>query len=246
MKRFYKEVSIRPETDGFSILLDNMPVRTPGRALLTVPTQALADRIAEEWRSQGEEVDPRGMRFTGMANAAIDRIAPDPAPYIADIARYAESDLFCYRALEPEPLVARQVAAWNPLLDWAERLYDVQFEITQGIIPVTQAEATLSRLGAAVAKYPAFVLAPLSILTTLGGSLVASLAIAEGHQSAAKLWPAVVLDELWQEEMWGADSDARKARAFHEQEWMDAAEFLRLVIDNDKPHPNVSPQGEGG
>lgn len=231
MKRFYKNVrTVAAEDGGFTILLDDRPVRTPGRALLAVPTEALAERIAQEWCDQGEEIDPRAMRFTGMANAAIDRIAPDPAPYIADIARYAESDLFCYRALEPEPLVTRQVAAWNPLLDWAERLYDVQFEITQGIIPVAQAEATLARLGDAVAKYPAFILTPLSILTSLGGSLVAALAIAEGHKSAEALWPAVALDELWQEEMWGADSDAQKARAFHKQEWMDAAEFLRLVL----------------
>lgn len=232
MKRFYKDVRVTAADEGgFTILLDDRPVRTPGRALLAVPTEALANRIAEEWRNQGEDIDPRAMRFTGMANAAIDRIAPDPQAYIADIARYAESDLFCYRALEPEPLVARQVAAWNPLLDWAERVYDVQFEITQGVLPVAQSEATLARLAAAVAQYPAFVLAPLSILTTLGGSLVASLAIAQGHKSADDLWHAVTLDELWQEEMWGADVDAVKARAFHEQEWMDAAAFLRLVLD---------------
>lgn len=229
MKRFYKQVAIRTSDGGWDILLDDRPVKTPGRNALALPGEALAARIADEWREQGEDIDPIKMRFTGMANAAIDRIAPDPASYIADIARYAETDLLCYRALEPPPLVARQVAAWNPLLDWAEQRYDVQFEITQGVVPVTQPEETRSRLHDAVAQYSAFQLAPLSILTTIGGSLVTSLAMAEGYKDAATLWPVVTLDELWQEEMWGTDSDAQAARAYHEQEWMDAAAFLELV-----------------
>lgn len=229
MKRFYENVTVSRDDNGWNILLDDRLVRTPGKAALAVPTEALANRIAQEWREQGETIDPRAMRFTGLANAAIDRIAPDPAPYIADIARYAESDLLCYRAIEPEPLVARQIAAWNPLLNWAEGRYGVEFVVTQGIVPVDQAEATLIQLEKAVSSLDAFHLAPLSILTTMSGSLVAALAIVEGEQSAAKVWTAIALDELWQEEMWGADSDAQKARAFHEQEWTDAVEFLSLL-----------------
>ena len=229
MKRFYDTVSVTHDDAGWSILLDDRPVRTPGRAALAVPTETLADRIAQEWREQGETIDPRSMRFTGLANAAIDRIAPDPVPYITDIARYAESDLFCYRAIEPEPLVARQIATWNPLLDWAERRYEVEFIITQGIIPVNQPEMTLLRLTEAVSQYGAFHLAALSILTTIGGSLVGALAVTENHKSAADIWSAVSIDELWQEEMWGADADAQKARAFHQAEWNDAAEFLSLL-----------------
>lgn len=230
MKRFYANVTLAESDAGWQILLDERPVRTPGRALLVLPTATLAELVAAEWRAQGEHIDPRAMRFTGMANAAIDRIAPDPKPYVDDIARYAESDLLCYRALEPEPLVQRQIATWNPLLDWAERRYDVEFVITQGVAPVTQPEQTRARLHAAVAAYGPFALAPLAILTSLGGSLVASLALAEAHRTAAELWPAVTLDELWQEEMWGADAEAQKARAFHRQEWDDAAAFLAAAV----------------
>lgn len=229
MKRFYENVSVAHDENGWNILLDDRPVRTPGRAALAVPTEALANRIAQEWCDQGEVIEPRAMRFTGLANAAIDRIDPDPAPYIADIARYAESDLLCYRAVEPEPLVARQIAAWNPLLDWAEGKYGVEFSVTQGIVPINQPEATLLRLEQVVAQFDAFHLAPLSILTTISGSLVAALAITEGHKSAGEIWPVISIDELWQEEMWGTDIDAQKARAFHETEWNDAAEFLKLL-----------------
>ena len=122
MKRFYKDVTIVAESDGHAIRLDDRPVRTPARALLTLPTLALAQAVAEEWRAQGDTVDPASMPFTGLANAAIDHIVPNRAQFAAGIARYGESDLLCYRAHSPETLVARQAAAWDPLLDWARAL----------------------------------------------------------------------------------------------------------------------------
>src|SRR3546814_4994668 len=74
------------------------------------------------------------MPLTGLANAAIDRIAGGPASFAAGLARYGENDLLCYRAESPPDLVARQAASWDPLLDWARRRYDVHFEVTTGII----------------------------------------------------------------------------------------------------------------
>src|SRR3546814_14534605 len=70
------------------------------------------------------------MPLTGLANAAIDRIAGGPASLAAGLARYGENDLLCYRAESPPDLVARQAASWDPLLDWARRRYDVHFEVT--------------------------------------------------------------------------------------------------------------------
>ena len=115
MKRFYKQVSVE---DG-AILLDGRPVRTPARAPLVLSSPALADAVADEWRAQGEDIDPRSMPLTGLANAAIDRVAPDPAAFARPLAAYAESDLLCYRADAPEELVERQAGAWDPLLDCA-------------------------------------------------------------------------------------------------------------------------------
>src|SRR3546814_16307784 len=92
MKRFYTEAAAVPQDEGFGIALDGRPVRTPGRALLTAPTLALAERIAREWAEQGEKIEPRAMRFTGLANAAIDRIMPDPASFAAGIPVSSERD----------------------------------------------------------------------------------------------------------------------------------------------------------
>lgn len=228
MKRFYAEVTLLASDGSWQIALDGRPLRTPKRAALTLPTQAMADAIAAEWRAQGDVIAPATMPLTGLANAAIDIIAPDPSAFAAPLAAYGESDLLCYRAPEPD-LASAEAAAWNPLLDWAERRYGVEFTITTGIIHVAQAPATLAELRDALTAQPPFALAALSPIITIGGSLVVALALAEGVDSAAALWDIVTLDERWQEERWGEDADALAARLRKRDEWLMAADFLAAV-----------------
>lgn len=226
MKRFYEKVTV---TSGRGIALDGRPVRTPGRAALALPSDALAEAVAEEWRAQREAIDPRSMPLTGLANAAIDRVTADPAAFAAALANYAESDLLCYRAAEPAELVARQAAAWNPLLDWAARRYDVAFTVTAGIVHKPQPPETLARLGEAAAAREAFAVAGLSPLVTIAGSLIAALAVAERAFDAAIVWNAVTVDERWQAEKWGEDALAAEALEARRFEFMTAARFLDLL-----------------
>jgi chaperone required for assembly of F1-ATPase len=218
MKRFYQDAAVVAGESGFEIRLDGRPVRTPARAQLALPTHRLAEAVAEEWRAQGDVVDPRSMPFTGLANGAIDQIAPNRESFAAGIARYAESDLLCYRAEGPTELVGREAAAWDPLLDWAMARYDVAFRVTQGIIPVAQPDETLARLTAVVTAFDPFTLAGLSTLVTLSGSLVCGLAVVEGGHDADLIWTAAEIDEAWEVEQWGEDKEAaaRSAKRRHE------------------------------
>ncbi|RYE03405.1 MAG: ATPase [Sphingomonadales bacterium] len=225
MKRFWKNVGIE---DG-GIALDGKPVRTPGRAPLTLPTLALAEAVAEEWRAVEADVDPRAMPLTGLANAAIDLIAPDTASFAAGLAAYGESDLLYYRAELPAPLVERQVAAWDPLLDWARGRYDVHFETTAGVMHRAQPPATIARLAEATAAQSAFHLAGLSPVVTVSGSLVAALALLEGAADAETVWKAARIDEDWQTEMWGEDDLATRTRDSHHADFLAGARFLSLL-----------------
>lgn len=225
MKRFWKEVSV---ADG-EIRLDNRPVRTPGRTPLTAPSSALTEAIADEWRSVEGEIDPRAMPLTGLANAAIDRIAPDPAAFATGLAAYGESDLLCYRADAPAPLVARQQAAWGPLLDWARARYDVHLETTAGIIHRAQPPATIARLGEAIAACAPFELAGLSPIVTVTGSLVCGLALLEGAFDATTIWRAARIDDDWQAEHWGEDDLAARTRDAHRADFDAGARFLALL-----------------
>lgn len=226
MKRFWKHVTVEP---GNGIALDGKPVRTPGRAPLAMPTPQLAEAVAEEWRTVGETIDPHAMPLTGLANAAIDRIAPDTAAFAAGLAAYGESDLLYYRAEGPPPLVERQRAAWDPLLEWARGRYDVHFETTAGVMHRAQPTATVARLREAVAALDAFRLAGLSPLVTVSGSLIAALALLEGAADADTVWRAAQIDEDWQAEQWGEDELATRARDAHRADFDAGARFLGLL-----------------
>ncbi|RYY22180.1 MAG: ATPase, partial [Sphingomonadales bacterium] len=196
---------------------------------LLLPTPALAEAVAGEWRAVGEDIDPRAMPLTGLANAAIDRIATDTATFAAGLAAYGESDLLYYRAELPEPLVERQKAAWDPLLAWARGRYDVHFETATGVMHKAQPAATIARLAEAVAAQDAFHLAGLSPVVTVSGSLVAALALLEGASDAESVWKATRIDEDWQEEMWGEDDLATRTRDSHHADFMAGARFLSLL-----------------
>lgn len=226
MKRFYTAATVGA---GRSILLDGKPVRTPGRNDLAPPTDALAAAIADEWNGQGDRIDPRSMPLTGLANAAIDRIAPDPAAFARGLAAYGESDLLYYRAEGPASLVARQQECWDPILAWARQRYDVAFSLAAGVIHVPQPAETAARLADAAAGRDPFALAGLSPLVTISGSLIVALALAEGAIGLDEAWAAAALDERWQIETWGEDAEAVAALANRRRDFEAAARFLALL-----------------
>ena len=229
MKRFWKEVAVVGADGGWGIRLDDRPVRTPARAPLLLPTEKLAEAIADEWRSVESDVDPRAMPLTGLANAVIDRVAPERDAFSGGLARYAEADLACYRSDWPPELVERQRSTWDPLLAWARRRYDVDFSTTTGLMHVPQPQATIERLAHAVAALDAFRLAGLSPLVTIGGSLIAGLAVLEKAITAEAAWDAVSVDERWQLEQWGADSEAAAALENRKRDFTAAARFVELL-----------------
>ncbi|WP_294120019.1 ATP12 family protein [Sphingomonas sp.] len=229
MKRFWKAAEVVVAENGFGITLDCRSLKTPARADLAMPTRWLAEAIAAEWNECGESVDPRTMPLTGLANAAIDRITIDKDQFAAGFARYAEGDLLSYRAEGPKALVARQAESWDPLLAWARRRFDVDFACISGVMHAPQPEETVRKLGHAVAMLDPFQLAGLSPLVTIGGSLVAGLAVLEGMMPAEDVWEAVSLDDRWQLEQWGEDSEARAALDLRRRDFLAAARFLDLL-----------------
>lgn len=229
MKRFWKLAEAQPAADQWAILIDGRAVKTPGKSDLVVPTRALAEAIADEWNEVEGDIDPRAMPLTGIANAAIDYVAPAPAPFAAGLARYAESDLACYRTETPTGLAERQRDEWDRLLAWARRRFDVDFAVTTGLTHVEQPAATVERLRHAVAVLDPFHLAGLSTLVTIGGSLVAALGVLEGASTPEEAWEAVTVDDRWQLEQWGSDAEAEAALENRRSDFMTAARFLRLL-----------------
>jgi chaperone required for assembly of F1-ATPase len=232
MKRFWDVASVVREGSSFAVRLDGRPMRLPGGPVLTLESEALAAAIAVEWQEagggKGGTLRVEDVPLTRLAGTAQERVARDPKASIEALAKFAESDLLCYRAERPETLVARQAQLWQPWLDRAATMYGASFRVVQGVMPVTQKPESVAALRSAVAVHPPFVLAGLGILVPAMGSLVLGLAIAEGALDAREAFALAFLDELFQAEHWGEDREALAQRRSVEQDIILAARFIHL------------------
>jgi chaperone required for assembly of F1-ATPase len=227
-KRFWKEAQVDRVEGGFAVRLDGRPVRTPAKTPLVVPTAAMAEAIAAEWDAQVGVVKPLTMPVTRSANAALDKVAAQFAEVAGLIAAYGGSDLLCYRATGPDRLVARQAEAWDPLLHWAATALRAPLDATEGIVPVPQPEASLTRLSARVEGFTAFELTAVHDLVAITGSLVLGLAVTDGRLDPETAWTLSRIDETWQAELWGRDEDADAMEGQRREGLLHAGRFYRL------------------
>ena len=230
-RRFYIEASVQPHEDGFSIVLDGKVAHTPGRRPIRVPGRALADVLAAEWQDQAELIDPAAMPITRIINSALDGVAQDMDAVRADTVKYAASDLLCYRAAEPDTLVAMQSSAWDPILAWAHDELGARFICAEGVMYAEQPATSLVAVVRAVECVSSpLALAALNVMTTITGSALLALAVARGRLDAAQAWEYAHVDEDFQMRSWGEDSDALARRARRWREMQAAAQVFALAV----------------
>jgi chaperone required for assembly of F1-ATPase len=207
-RRFYTTADLAPEAGGWAVKLDGRTARTPAGAPVTAPTEALARLVAEEWATQGETVDLQAMPAQRLAATVIDRTA-DAAPALAaEVARYAGSDVLCYRADAPPSLVEEEAARWDPLLAWARADLGVDLHPIAGIMHRPQPPASLARVEALAGALEPFALAATAFAAPLFGSAVLALAVQRGRLQAEAAFDLSRLDEAFQEARWGVDAEA--------------------------------------
>jgi len=228
-RRFYTTAATVERDGRWSVELDGRPVRTPGRQGLSVATRALGVALAEEWNGQGSHIDPGSMPLTRLVNTAIDGVRERKAEVALDVAKYAGSDLLCYRADRPEELVARQRLVWDPPLAWMERQLGVRFKRQVGLMPVDQDAAVGDAVARVASDLDAFRLTALHVMTTLLGSAVLAVGVLRQHLTAEAAWDAAHVDEDWQIAEWGEDAEATLRRQKRWREMAAAAELLRLL-----------------
>lgn len=228
-RRFYDAVTLLQEGFDVVVALDGCPVRTPARRPLGLASRDLAEAIAEEWRAQDTVIDPATMPLTRLVNSAIDGVALEVAVVRAEIQRYAGSDLLCYRASDPQSLVERQAAAWDPILAWAHEALNMTLVPAQGVMHVEQPTQALAQVGALLAPLPPLRLAAVHAITTLTGSAVLALAVLKERLPAQAAWEAAHIDEDWNADHWGADDEAALRRAGRWAEMLAAARVLAFT-----------------
>jgi chaperone required for assembly of F1-ATPase len=234
LKRFYKTAAATSVDGGYHITLDAKPIRTPGGETVLVRNRALADALAAEWDAQETHIEFSRMGINQLVNSAIDRGVIDRTALVDELAAYGATDLLCYRAEGPVALVARQVAAWDPLLDWAEAIYGARLRVTSGIVAIEQDAVALAALRGRIAAADPFQLCALRAAVGICGSLIVGLAVAQGHLDIESAWQVVNVDEDWQKEKWGEDAQATANRAGAFAAFAKAGHMLQ-VLESD-PH----------
>jgi chaperone required for assembly of F1-ATPase len=227
VRRFYKTVSVVERDGAFDVLLDGKPIKTPRRKNLSVPTRRLAEAIALEWRAQGEQIELLSMPLIRLATAAMDRGSHERGQVVADILRYANGDLLCYRAEDIE-LAERQRTAWDAVLGCLDVTHCARLEVTTGLSHIAQPQDALQRLGEVVEGCDPYALTALHATATITGSITLALALLAGRLGAAEAFALSQLDETYQAEKWGVDHTAAERAKNLARELESAAQFAVL------------------
>lgn len=228
-RRFYK--SARIADDGAGIMLDERRLRTPKGAVFDAPTRALAGTIAAEWDAQGEHIIPANMPLTQLAFAAIDYTPARREDLAAYIAKFGETDLVCHRADTPAALIARQSMLWDPLIAWGLSDLGVVLPVVVGVLAAPVPRESLETLRAHAAASDDFRLTALAQAAGLAGSALIAFAFINGRLDAEQAFAATALDDLWSQEMWGRDEEARARLDRQRVEFENIARFVARLND---------------
>ncbi|GAC1497397.1 MAG: ATPase [Bradyrhizobium sp.] len=227
-KRFYARAGVVEAPDGFSVVLDDKPIRTPSGRAVVAPSLRIAEGIAAEWEAQREFIDPMTMPLTRLANSVVNAVVDQVDAVADDIAKYFGSDLLFYRAGHPEALVAREAEHWDPVLFWAADTLGAHFILAEGIVHVRQPDAAIAAARAALPK-EAWSIAALHVVTTLTGSALLALALLRGLLDPDQVWKAAHVDEDWNSEKWGVDEEVAARRAARLVDFRAAAGVLKAL-----------------
>ncbi len=228
MKRFYETVSTDKVDGGWQVTLDGRAIKTVGGLPQIVPSSALAKAMADEWASQGDELDTATLLLRDAADHAIDIIGAGRELAITKLLTFAETDTLCYRADPDEALYRRQLERWEPLVKQIEAKHGIKLERTSGVMHQAQTAEALTKLRVYLSQMDDFALSALTTATSLAASLCAGLAALEEDADADAIWALANLEEDWQAEQWGWDAAAEELRTKRLGNFKEAIRFAAL------------------
>lgn len=206
-KRFYAFARAEPVEGGFAVMLDDRRLKTPKGSPFAAPTLALAGACADEWMAQGENIAPASMPITRLCFAASDLALLHGRALSEHILKYAETDLICHRADSPSALITRQAEVWDPIHKWAVDVLGVRLPVVTGVL-AADAAPDIALLRMRIDTMDDYALTGLAQAASLSTSILIGFALLEGRLSGADAFAAATLDEHWNMEHWGLDSEA--------------------------------------
>lgn len=193
---------------GWAVLLDGRVLKTPGKLPLITAKESHAQLIAKEWDAQDDIIHPHLMPVTRLYNVAIERTPENREAIVAEVRKYAGTDLLCYRAVFPRALNALQAERWDEWLSWA-RGQGIDLKTGEGVMSIQQDEAALDGVSNMAASFDDLELTVLGHLNAVYGSAILALAVLKRALSALKAYEISQLDFDFQLENWGQDDEAK-------------------------------------
>ena len=228
IKRTWEIVAVQRSEVGFSVTLDDQPIITPAKNTLLLPSSSLANRVANEWKEQNNEIIPAEMPFTRLSNSAIDKVSSQFKEVADILSEFGETDLFYYRASSPAELVEKQKIAWDPFLDWVNTSMNVRINVSSGVMFIDQDDDEMVKLKAPIYNMTPFQPAGFHEIVTISGSLIGAYAFVEKAFTADQVWSASRIDEEWQIEQWGSDEEATATSGKKYHDFKIGCEFFQL------------------
>ena len=124
------------------------------------------------------------MPFTKSANAALDKVIEQFEEVSSLVSDYGDTDLLYYRADSPAELQMRQQSSWDPIIDWAEKKFEVKINCGTGILYIPQDRELVYKLSKEISELSSFQLTALYDIVSITGSLILGLATINGRLSA--------------------------------------------------------------
>eukprot|EP00930_Biecheleria_cincta_P041961 TRINITY_DN28855_c0_g1_i1.p1 TRINITY_DN28855_c0_g1~~TRINITY_DN28855_c0_g1_i1.p1 ORF type:complete len:263 (-),score=42.83 TRINITY_DN28855_c0_g1_i1:45-833(-) len=226
IKRFYDEVTIQQTGETWRVFLDGKVVKSPKGTHLDLPARGVAHRVAQEWRSQTENLNPQEMPLTTVGCTALDIVRPDPSACIDRMLPYLETDTLCFQD-EQELLAERQLQEWGPIRKWFEEHCSVQLGISSSLAAPGHPDVTIPQVAEKLLQRDPWELCALEIATQTAKSLIVAVALLD----RADISPEVamnlcLLEENFQIERWGLVEGDHDVARTDTLKWLQACQLF--------------------
>jgi len=203
MKRFYEGTTAEAHGASWRVLLDGKPIKTPKGTHLELPSKPLAQAVAQEWASQGEQIKPKEMPLTTVGCTAVDLVRPEIGECVGRLLPYLAMDTLCFED-DNEILAEMQAKEWQPMREWFQAHFGVQLAVARGINAPAHPQPTLPTVEKALFGYDEWELSALEIATSTAKSLIVATSLVDREDFVAKdAFRLALLEEHFQIEKWG-------------------------------------------
>src|SRR5574344_1391398 len=163
--------------------------------------------------------------MTEYLKNVVDEIQENREEVIEKLIQFSVTDMLLFWGQEKD-LIARQERLWSPIIKWSSEAIETKFNTTSSLQVPSQQKNSGEKLRVFLNNLTNKELGAFYVAALNMKSVLLAAALVKGKINANQAFEAAFLEELWQNENWGADEEALKKREELKQELVDVENFL--------------------